>query len=41
MKKSIYIILEIMAISCLGCRERRNESHEKFEPAQACDIYFE
>lgn len=29
MTKSIYIILSVVAISCLGCRERKDVSHEK------------
>lgn len=39
MKKSVYIILVIVAISCLGCRERRNESHERPEVINDTVIY--
>ncbi len=39
MKKSIYIILASVAISCLGCRERRNETHEKPEVISDTVVY--
>ncbi|MBO5194175.1 MAG: hypothetical protein J6B62_04700 [Bacteroidales bacterium] len=39
MKESIYIILATVAISCLGCRERRNESHEKPEVISDTFVY--
>lgn len=39
MKKSVYIILAIVAISCLGCRERRNKSHERPEVINDTVVY--
>ncbi|MGM9763390.1 MAG: hypothetical protein ACI3ZQ_05170 [Candidatus Cryptobacteroides sp.] len=39
MKKSIYIILSVLTIFCLGCRERKDVSHEKPEAIIDTVIY--